>query len=103
MSDLEIKHVAKEEVFPVFDGTRDNGYNKFNYNWWTNPSCPYAFKYMSLDALYPHAYFELSDHPNDETASELYHYMQEVYQKLFKRKFTSVLELGSGGGAISKQ
>ncbi len=84
--------------------SEDQGYHKYGNNWWSNKKCPYAFQYLKVDDLYSSEYFDSKvGHPASDIASDLYAYMQEIFLKVFNRKFISVLELGSGGGEITGQ
>lgn len=102
-NNIEVRHVAKEHPLPVFDGAKDNGYHNYSPKWWTNKACPYSYKYMSIDPLYPSAYFEIPDHPNLSAGYQLYSYMQDTFISCFDRTFRSVLELGTGSGSLTKQ
>lgn len=98
----KLVEIQQEETLQVFDQTTDNGYHTYGTQWWTNPACPFAFKYLALDALYAPTYFSHErGHPSYDQAQALYRYMQQVYQSLFGRTFASVLELGTGGGEIT--
>jgi hypothetical protein len=86
----------------VFDEDQDNGYHAFGTNWWTNPACPFAFQYLSLDDAYPAPYFEPNrGHPSDASADALLAYMQASYTNVQGKPFASVLELGTGAGEIA--
>jgi hypothetical protein len=100
---IDLRYIASEYSLPIFDGSTDNGYHSYSQKWWTNSVCPYAYRYLSIDPLYPSEYFEIADHPDDNKGSELYNYMQETYENIFKKTFTSVLELGTGSGSLTKQ
>jgi hypothetical protein len=95
--------IAEEVSVPVFSGKHDQGYHDFGTHWWTNPSCPYALQYLSIDSMYPAPYFEENrGHPSYDNSKTLYEYMQTVYADLFGTRFASVLELGTGGGEITR-
>ncbi len=103
----EIKHrdgiihqVAVQEDCAIPSGDM---YHKYGNNWWSNPECPYAYKYLTLDTLYPKEYFNAEHHPNSDRADEMIKYMQDTYYYLFGKHFISVLELGSGGGEMTAQ
>ncbi len=100
----KIVSLTREEVFEVFDQEKDNGYHDYGTSWWTNPNCPMSFKYLSLDALYAPIYFADGGggHPTFSQSSKLYEYMQQTYEALFGRAFASILELGTGGGEITR-
>lgn len=99
----DVVQIAKEQDCKVFDGTKDVGYHQYGNSWWLNPSCPYSFKYLSLESLYPYDYFNVPGHPDANMGADLYAYMQQVYKDVFDKKFRSVLELGTGSGEITKQ
>ena len=82
----------------------DKGFHGFGTQWWSNTECPYAYKYLSLDMMYTQSYFESAGagHPSYESAKQLYIYMQYIYKSLFGEKFKSILELGTGGGEITR-
>lgn len=95
--------IQKEATLKVFREDEDTGYHDYGTQWWTNPECPYAFKYLALDALYEPTYFDESrGHPSYARSKELYAYMQSVSVDLFGRRFSSILELGTGGGEITR-
>ena len=101
--DLELLKIAKEEQCVIYDAS-DNGFHGFGNDWWINENCPYSYKNISIDSMYPEKYFgKETGHPNEHMASEIYRYMQQIYQKLFGRHFRSVLELGTGGGEITRE
>ena len=81
------------------------GYNAFGNEWWHNLDCPFAFKYLSIDSLYPPVYFtkENVGHPIKTDITKLYDYMQEVYTSITGYKFQSVIELGAGDGEIASK
>ncbi len=96
--------IEKEERLQLFKDKKDCGYHDFGTQWWINPDCPYAFKYLALDAMYPQDYFEQDKgHPDFQAANHLYGYMQKTYRELFDRRFQTILELGTGGGEITFQ
>jgi hypothetical protein len=99
-----IVSLMKEETFKVFNQEHDLGYHQYGTYWWTNLNCPMAFKYLSLDALYAPIYFADGGggHPTYSQSRELYEYMQLTYRTLFGRAFISILELGTGGGEITR-
>lgn len=102
-SGRNIVQIQQEEIVKIFKNDVDDGYHGFGTQWWTNISCPNSFKYLSLDAMYAPAYFEEGrGHPSYDNSKKLYDYMQEVYTELFGRQFGSVLELGTGGGEITR-
>lgn len=97
----EISILDKKDVFV---DSRDDGYHKYGSFWWTNTDCPYAYKYLHLDSLYPSCYFQPGGgHPNVYKSRELYEYMQHIYTTIFGVQFNSILELGCGGGEITSQ
>jgi 2-polyprenyl-3-methyl-5-hydroxy-6-metoxy-1,4-benzoquinol methylase len=101
--DLHVIEIAREETLTVhIDGKRDTGYHRFGNDWWLQPRCPHSFKYLSIDTMYPDAYFDGHGHPEVATAQDLVDYMQGVFSALFGRDLHSILELGSGGGEITK-
>lgn len=84
-------------------GQQDDGHHPYGNDWWVNRACPFAFKYLALDALYPTGYFSLEGHPDTATGRAIYEYMQKVFRDVFGRPFASVLELGTGGGEITRE
>jgi len=100
---IKVVEIADQENLTVKVSERsDDGYHSYGNDWWTRPECPYSYKYLSINSMYPEAYFVGHGHPDHDKASDLVDYMQEVYRKLFGRQFESILELGCGGGEISK-
>ncbi|HTI03664.1 MAG TPA: glycosyltransferase family 2 protein [Acidisoma sp.] len=100
-ANLHLAHIRREVDINLMSDM-GKGYHAYGNEWWRNLECPYSFKYISLDTLYPEQYFEPEiGHPSDAAASDLYRYMQQVYSFLFGRKFSSVIELGTGGGEIT--
>jgi len=100
---LRVVEIASEETLALqIDDKSDSGYHRFGNDWWLQPRCPQSFKYLNIDTMYPDAYFDGHGHPADQAALDLVHYMQSVYRTLFNRDLRSVLELGSGGGEITK-
>jgi len=96
---LNVTELAQEQEFKEVG----NGNSQYGNAWWSNPDCPYSFVYLSLDSLYRRDYFWLPiGHPIEASAEKIYGYMQEVYTAIFNRPFSSILELGSGGGEITK-
>lgn len=101
---LLLHEIAKLDKKTIFHDSKDDGYNNFSSFWWSNPDCPYSYKYLHLDSLYPPFYFQPGgSHPTDQTSKELYDYMQQIFELVFGRRFNSILELGSGGGEITLQ
>ena len=103
---LMLKKIEKFSVIDLAGGI--SGYHRFGTRWWTSLDCPYSYTYPLVDSLYPYDYFAEKPegsmgHPNESRAQRLFEYMQSVFETLFGRKFASVLELGSGGGFITKQ
>lgn len=79
------------------------GYHQFGNDWWVNGRSPFSFQYLSPDSLYPPRYFgPETGHPNIAQANELYNYMQAQFKLIFGRPFSSVIELGTGGGEITQ-
>jgi beta-1,4-mannosyl-glycoprotein beta-1,4-N-acetylglucosaminyltransferase len=103
-SEIPIVTLQCEESVQIFDG-KDNGYHPYGTQWWTNPKCPHSFKYLNIDSMYPSVYFNDPNigHPPERVSEIIYSYMQEMYQKIFGREFNSILELGTGGGEITRQ
>ena len=100
---LRVVEIARDETLAIkIDATSDTGYHRFGNDWWLQPRCPHSFKYLNIDTMYPDAYFEGHGHPADRAALDLVDYMQSVFRALFDRDLRSVLELGSGGGEITK-
>lgn len=100
---LRVVEIAREETLRVdIDDKRDTGYHRFGNAWWLRPGCPHSFKYLDIDTMYPDAYFDGHGHPEDHAAQDLVDYMQSVFRALFGRELRSLLELGSGGGEITK-
>lgn len=100
---IVVCRIEREHKLAVYRSGSDEGYHEYGTQWWTNHKCPVAFRYLNLDDLYATQYFDQDGHPSEWIASELYEYMQETYASLFGRRFSSVLELGSGGGEITHQ
>lgn len=99
----KIYQIVPEESVVIFENGEDDGYHRFGTKWWQNKNCPYSYQYLSLDSLYPSEYFEPGGgHPDRKTSDKIYRYMQERYSKLFGEPFESVLELGTGGGEITR-
>lgn len=101
---IELGDITVVEISKEVDCTPD--YHSFGNSWWINEECPYSYKYLSLDSLYPADYYDVEKenrgHPDVNMGRELYRYMQEIYQKVRGRRFVSVLELGTGGGEITR-
>ena len=101
---MKLRHtdgLVKMEVIGP-DGV-DRGYTTYGKGWWSNPDCPFRHRYLDLDSVYPPGYFEANrGHPTQEQAQQLHDYMQETYVAVLGRPFRSVLELGCGGGEITK-
>lgn len=106
-SEINIVTLQREENVQVFDvnGNQPEAFHQYGTQWWTNPLCPHAFKYLNIDSMYPDIYFNNPGigHPEQSTAKMLYDYMQEMYIQLFGKQFNSILELGVGGGEITRQ
>lgn len=103
-SDIRLIELAKEENCNIYKDDPKLGYHDYGNDWWSNSNCPYSYKYLSIDSLYPEQYFGNGvGHPNDKMAADLYRYMQDTYASLFGRNFYSILELGTGGGEITRQ
>ncbi len=103
---LDVYEIEKEITVNIFPATgKDTGYHKYSNAWWYNLDCPYAYSYINIDSLYPKQYFSTEDtgHPDQKASAELYAYMQSVYTAFFSKPFTSLLELGTGGGEITIQ
>jgi beta-1,4-mannosyl-glycoprotein beta-1,4-N-acetylglucosaminyltransferase len=101
---VKFEEIAKLDKKNIFTNTRDDGYHEFTPFWWTNLKCPYAYKYLHLDSLYPQFYFQPGGgHPDPIRSKELYDYMQQVYKQVFNKPFDSIFELGCGGGEITLQ
>lgn len=100
---ITIQKLANKVKIKIFDGEKDMGFHKYGNDWYFNRKCPYSFQYLDIDCLYERTYFYGHGHPDQEVGSNLYKYMQEVYMILMKENFTSILELGSGGGELTKQ
>jgi Methyltransferase domain len=102
-ADLQLRQLKTEETEIIFKQGTDTGYHRYGTQWWTNLACPLAYKYLSLDAMYAPEYFdETMGHPSHAQSLRLYTYMQETYAKVFGKNFSSVLELGTGGGEITR-
>lgn len=95
---LEVTELAKETDIQGL-------YHSHGKQWWENPDCPHSYQYGSLDTLYNHEYYSglASHHPDEKKSAELYDYMQDVYSRIFRQKFFSVLELGGGAGDLTEQ
>lgn len=102
----ELHQIQKEVSIEIkIENGNDTGYHSFSNAWWFNLNCPYAYSYIDIDSLYPKQYYDSEGigHPNKKFAQELYDYMQTIFSSMFSRKFTSILELGTGGGEITYQ
>lgn len=101
---LEAVEIAPEVDIPVFSSGVDRGYHGFSNEWWTNTRCPYAFQYPNIDSMYAGSYYSQTEtgHPDSSIAEDLYGYMQRVYTAVFGKEFRSILELGTGGGEITR-
>ena len=54
------------------------------------------------DDAYPEPYFSACQgHPDEQAAEDIYWTIRQTYGRLFGRDFSSVLEIGAGGGEIS--
>jgi hypothetical protein len=103
VGDLTVVQIVRETVVPVvIDDKSDGGYHGFGNDWWLQPDCPASFKYLSIDDLYPPPYFTGHGHPSDSIAVDIVEYMSDIFRRLTGRALESVLELGSGGGEITK-
>jgi hypothetical protein len=100
---IEITEIKKEEQCELYAGGEDDGYHSYGNDWWTNINCPYSYKYLSIDSLYPAKYFQGVGHPDDTVSSQIYQYMQVIFRGIFGRPFNSVIEFGTGGGEITAQ
>ena len=99
--EVQILKIASEEFV---QDILDSGYHEYGTSWWTNLECPYAYKYLNIDSLYPPNYFGNNmGHPTQQQSAALYNYMQQIYLLLFNKEFHSVLEIGTGGGEITTQ
>ena len=99
---LTVTELAEEVAVPV--NKSDSGYHYFGNDWWGRDNCPRAFQYLSLDAMYPAPYFDTdgTGHPDRTRGLDLADYMFGVYRSLVGSEPQSVLELGSGGGEITR-
>jgi hypothetical protein len=100
---LGIRRIEKSCMLNIWKDGEDFGYLNFGNDWWTDPKCPLSFKYFEIDPLYAESYYESPSHPNTAASRNLYGYMQECFTALFNREFQSVLELGTGGGEITRE
>ena len=80
------------------DGVRLSGWHPYGSYWWLDPRSPYAFRYASLDAVYPSDYFLRDAHPDTKRARELVDWMRAEYRGMTHHELTTVLEFGSGAG-----
>lgn len=104
VNNIVYKEISKLDKKNIFVNTTDTGFHSYTPYWWTNTDCPVAYKYLHLDSLYPPFYFQPGGgHPNEYVANDIYQYMQYVYKNTFNKQFSSVLELGCGGGEITTQ
>ena len=100
---LTILEIAREETVAVsITRESDDGYHRYGNDWWSQAACPTSFKYLAIDALYPDPYFDGHGHPDPGRAVDLVDYMQTTYKRVFGQPFRSILELGSGGGEITR-
>jgi hypothetical protein len=101
---IKVKRIEEMYPFRLKNEDGEEGYLQYSNDWWLTPGCPHAFKYFDIDGLYPSAYFAPKPdqvHPTEGIAKSLYGYMQEVFKAARGSAFTSVLELGTGGGEIT--
>ena len=98
---LFLKKIASSVSFDLSKG--QSGYLDIGNDWWLNPTCEYSYQYFSLDPLYPSGYFLSPSHPSPTISADLYAYMQDCFQRLTGKHFASVLELGTGGGEITRE
>ena len=102
-NNLQLIELSPEESCHVYDHEAQ-GRHPYGHDWWKNPDCPFAYKYLSIDSLYPPQYFGPETwHPDVARAQEIYTYMQQTYHQVFGRPFKSILELGTGAGEITCQ
>lgn len=105
-----IKNIVQMSDFSVIELEKEVSctpeYHSYGNSWWMNEECPYSYKYLSLDSLYPATYYDAEKedhcHPNNSIGLAIYNYMQEMYQKVVGRKFQSILELGTGAGELTR-
>lgn len=103
-ADLFLIEIATEEHCVVYHSSQDQGYHPYGNDWWYNGQSPFSFKYLSIDSLYPTEYFDPhGGHPDDSASVAIYEYMQSVYSTLFGKNFSTIIELGTGGGEITQQ
>lgn len=99
----EIDRLDKKIIFSNNTNGSD-GYHHYTSKWWHNLNCPYAYKYLHLDSLYPSHYFRPEiGHPNEVMCEQIYLYMQEIYRAVFNKNFYSIFEIGCGAGEITSQ
>jgi 2-polyprenyl-3-methyl-5-hydroxy-6-metoxy-1,4-benzoquinol methylase len=96
---VRIEQTARAEAYV---GDEDRGYHNFGNGWWFNRDCPFAFKYLDIDGLYPEPYFEAAGHLTRDQALELVRYMLTTYRSVMGRSPETVLDLGPGSGQIAK-
>lgn len=103
--EYKVFEIQQEVNIEVYDIGNHTGFHKYSNTWWYNLNCPYSFSYLNLDSMYPTKYFvtEETGHPGETFARELFDYMLKVYSEVFYTTFGIVLELGTGGGEITKQ
>lgn len=82
--------------------TPPNDYHEYGTKWWNNEECPYSYTYLDLEDTYSKEYFDSIYHIDRHKSVALYKYMQSIFKQLFNAPFKSVLELGCGGGEITK-
>ncbi len=100
---IEVKSIDPSASAVIFSENADQGYHDYGTLWWTNQRCPYAYKYLDLDSLCPATYFAPGGgHPSRKVSGKLFNYMRAQYRGLFGADFGSVIELGTGGGEITR-
>ena len=100
---LRVVEIAREAPLTVtIDEASDSGYHRYGNAWWTRSTCPLSYNYLAIETLYPERYFQGHSHPGAGPAFDLVDYMHIVFRALMRRELSSVLELGSGGGEITR-
>jgi len=102
---VDVIEIERETIVPVTISAdrKDSGYHHYGNDWWVDPRCPASFKYLSIDAMYPDPYFAATTgHPTEDRAEDIVGYMLEMFANVAGRPLTSVLELGCGGGEITR-
>jgi hypothetical protein len=101
LNGLFLKKIVPTVTMALEDA--NSGYLAEGNDWWWNTTSVHSYQYFSIDPLYPPDYFQSPSHPSPAVSADLYSYMQDCFQRLSGQRFRSVLELGTGGGEITRE